>query len=347
MIKIAVIHAPYLPVPDDARPGGANYCDENALAYVRSNIELTLKKIDEAGANGADICCTHEDFVNSGEFGWNIVDRPDLYPYLVEKTYGEIRALFREAAKKHSMMIAANNYEAEDGQLYNTSTLYGRDGGIVGRYRKVHLPAGERWGVSAGSEYPVFKTDIGNIGFMTCYDVYFPEHCRALALNGADIVIHQTQGWGWNGKVPDGLGGLVGESYMRVRSSENSVYLVTAKVIQNNGKDGGRSVVTDNNGRIIADSGPSEEKILYAEFEPDFESYDKYSFSSLYSGIPAVRPLFALSRRPDTYGVLTEPAPELLKRYPGMRFMDRSGEPAAIIRSRAEMPEEERNKYHW
>jgi len=347
MIKIAVIHAPYQKIPADARPGNANYSDRNALDYVNSNIAKTLEKVEEAGRNGADICCTHEDFVNSGDFGWHIVDRPDLYPYLVENTYLEIRKLFGAAAKKHSMMIAANNYESENGKLYNTSTLYGRGGEIIGRYKKVHLPAGERWGVTAGDEFPVFKTDIGNIGFMTCYDVFLPEHCRSLALNGADIVIHQTQGWGWNGKESDGMGGAVGEAYMRVRSSENSVYIVTAKVIQNGGKDGGRSVVTDNNGRILADSGPGEEKILYAEFEPDFDSMDKYSYSALFSGIPGTRPLFALSRRPSLYGALTDENPRLMERYPGMRFMDKPGEPEAIIKARIEMPDDELDKYHW
>ena len=347
MIKIAVIHAPYLPVPDNAQPGNAGYRDANALDYVNSNIEKTLSKIEEAGKNGADICCTHEDFVNSGGYGWYIVDRPDLYPYLVEQTFGEVRKLFGAAAKKYSMMIAANNYESDGGKIYNTSTLYGRDGSIIGRYRKVHLPAGERWHVTAGSEFPVFKTDIGNIGFMTCYDVFFPETCRILALNGADIVIHQTQGWGLNGKEKDGMGGIVGEAFMRVRSSENSVYLVTSKVIQDNGKDGGRSVVTDNCGRILADSGPDEEKIIYAEFEPDFNITDRYAYNSFFSGIPEVRAQYALSRRPETYAAFTDKNPEVLNRFPGMRFMDRPGEPEKIIKFQQTITEEERRKYHW
>jgi len=348
MIKIAAIHNAYLPVPENANPAGYGYEELNAFKYVKANIQRALNNIETAGKNGADICCTHEDFVNSGVFGYHFTESPGLFYRLAEKTAGEVRHLFAAAAQKYNMLIAANNYEPEKNKLYNTSTLYGRDGLIIGQYRKVHLPPAERWGVTAGDDFPVFKTDIGHIGFMTCYDVYFPEHCRALALGGADIVIHQTQGWGWNGRDPgDGAGGAVGEAFMRVRACENNIYLVTSKVMQNNGKDGGRSVVVDNFGRILADSGTSAEKLIYAEFEPDFTGTDKYAYGSLYSGLPGLRPLFMLSRRPEAYGALTDDAPEILKRYPGMRIMDSPAEAASVIEGFGALPEEERQKYHW
>ena len=348
MTKIAVIHNSYLEMPAGSQPQDGGFNEEKALAYVQSNIDRQLENIHQAGTEKADIVVTHEDFTNAGAYGWARLKYPDLFKSLVLKTTSSIIERMGAAAKKYSMMIAANHYECAEGKLYNTSFLYGRNGEIIGRYKKVHLPSAERWGVTAGDEYPVYKTDIGNIGFITCYDIYFPEACRALALNGADIVIHQTQGWGWSAKTPDGCGGILGEAYMRTRAAENSVYLITSKVVQNGGKDGGRSVVLDNNGRILADSGTSEEKILYAEIDEfDFDYKDEYAYNSLYSGIPALRPVFMLSRRPDTYGVFIEESPEIIKRYPGLRFKDGPGEPEEILKSFNALPDDEKKKYHW
>ena len=72
---------------------------------------------------------------------------------------------------------------------------------------------------------------------------------------------------------------------------------------------------------------------------------DPYAYSGLYSGIPAQRPMFMLSRRPDTYRGLTNETPEILQRYPGMRFMDKPGEPETIMEYAATIPDKE--KYHW
>jgi len=343
-MKIAVIHSKYLAMPNDAWTGSDNFCEENALKYAYSNINKTLEQINSAGEEKADIVCTHEDFTNIGGYGREY-KFPNLYPSLVEKTTHDIRRLLSEAAKKHSMIIAANNYESEDRKLYNTSTLYGRNGEIIGRYRKVHLADSERWGVTPGDEFPVFKTDIGNIGFITCYDMIFPESCRILALNGADIVIHQTQGWGTGGKAFDDR--AVGEAFMRVRAAENSVYLVVAKVIQGSGGDGGKSLIVDNYGRLIAESEISKEMILTAEIEPNFDMTDKYDFNNFFSGVPGVRPRMLLARRPSLYHAFISETPEILKRYEGMRFKTNPGEPKEIMESWETVPEDEKRKFHW
>ena len=64
-----------------------------------------------------------------------------------------------------------------------------RDGKLAGAYRKTHLHWPEyRDGVTPGDEYPVFETDFGTIGLMICYDSWWPESARVLALRGAHIV---------------------------------------------------------------------------------------------------------------------------------------------------------------
>jgi predicted amidohydrolase len=343
-MKIAVIHSKYLSHPAKARPDSSDFCEEYALEYAYSNINKTLEQIGCAGQTNADIVCTHEDFTNIGGY-CREYKFPDLFPSLVKKTTHDLRRLLSEAAKRHSMLIAANNYESEEGKIYNTSTLYGRNGEIIGRYRKVHLADSERWSASPGDEFPVFKSDIGNIGFVTCYDVIFPETCRILALNGADMIIHQTQGWGTGGRAFDDC--AVGEAFMRVRAAENSVYLIVAKVIQGSGADGGRSLVIDNYGRITAESEICGESVLTAEIEPDFDMADKYDYNNFFSGVPSVRARMLLARRPELYTAISSEKPEISERYTGMRFKTEAGEPGEIMESWEALPDDEKNKFHW
>ena len=341
-MKIAIIHSKYLSHPADAWAGSSDFNEENALKYAYSNINKTLEQINHAGQGNADIVCTHEDFTNIGGYGR---DFPELFAALVEKTTLDLRRLFSDMAKQYNMLIAANNYESINGKIYNTSTLYGRNGEIIGQYRKVHLADSERWSAMPGDDFPVFKTDIGKIGFAICYDMIFPETCRSLALNGADIIVHQTQGWGTGGKAFDDS--AVGEAFMHVRAAENSVYIIVAKVIQGNGGDGGRSLVIDNYGRIIAESEVSKESLLTTEIEPDFDMRDKYDFNNFFSGVPSVKARILLARIPSVYNAITAETPAILKRYDGMRFKINPGETQEIIEAWEAIPDDEKYKFHW
>ena len=85
-----------------------------------------------------------------------------------------------------------------DGPLiYNVCVLIGPDGKVAGKYRKCSLPRSEvEAGVTPGHEYPVFQTRFGKVGMMVCYDGFFPEVARQLALNGAEVIAWPV--WGCN-----------------------------------------------------------------------------------------------------------------------------------------------------
>ena len=104
-------------------------------------------------------------------------------------------------------------YERDGELLFNTAFLLDRDGELVGTYRKVHLywPE-EREGISPGDDFPVFQTDVGAIGVMTCYDSWFPETARILGLKGAEIILFPNAGYG--------------EEQVLARPGDNAVYLV-------------------------------------------------------------------------------------------------------------------------
>ena len=114
------------------------------------------------------------------------------------------------ARQLHSYVVAGL-YEKEGVVLYNTAVLLGRDGKLVGKYRKTHLPR-EEWeaGITPGNDYPVFDTDFGKVGLMICWDVQFPEPCRAMGAKGADLVLLPI--WGGN------------ETLAKARAIENHLF---------------------------------------------------------------------------------------------------------------------------
>jgi predicted amidohydrolase len=139
--------------------------------------------------------------------------------------------LAKVAGSRHSY-IAASIYEREGRAIYNTAVLIGRNGEVVGKYRKVYLPYDEPDdGVTPGSDYPVFQTDFGRVGMMICWDSAFADPARALALKGAEIILMPI----W-----DGLQTLV-----KARGMENGIFLVTSSY-------GDPSFVQDPKGEILA-----------------------------------------------------------------------------------------------
>ena len=99
-------------------------------------------------------------------------------------------------AKKHGAYLVAWDYHLDDdGKLYNTSYILGRNGEFIGRYRKTNITYGEiQKGVSCGNEFPVFDLDIGKVGIMICFDNYFPEVAANLGNKGAQLVLYPLYG---------------------------------------------------------------------------------------------------------------------------------------------------------
>ena len=88
------------------------------------------------------------------------------------------------------------NFHEKDGErIFNTSLLIDRSGNIAGKYRKTHLSLNEyEQGISPGDELPVFDTDFGKVGMLICWDMYFPEPARIMAMKGAELILVSTVG---------------------------------------------------------------------------------------------------------------------------------------------------------
>lgn len=119
----------------------------------------------------------------------------DLAYELAETTNGSSIDLLGDVAKKEKVYIVFGMIEKSEkahAVLYNSAVLLGPEG-FIGRYQKTHLPTHsvfeEKRYFRPGYQTPVFDTDIGKIGLMICYDVFFPEVARMLRLNGSQLTV--------------------------------------------------------------------------------------------------------------------------------------------------------------
>jgi len=134
---------------------------------------------------------------------------------VAESIPGPTTQALSAVAKARKAYIVAGIYEKEGHVMYNTAVLIDRNGDIAGKYRKVYLPREEvEKGLTPGTHYPVFQTDFGKVGLMICYDVFFAEPARALANQGADMILMPI----WGGD----------ETLAKARAIENGVFLITS-----------------------------------------------------------------------------------------------------------------------
>lgn len=134
---------------------------------------------------------------------------------VAEPVPGPTTVTLGELARRKNAWVAAGVYERDGAAIYNTAVLLDRQGRLAGKYRKVYLPREEyEGGFTPGIDYPVFETDFGKVGMMICYDVFFADPARALALRGAELILMPI----WGGNV----------TLAKARAIENHVFLAAA-----------------------------------------------------------------------------------------------------------------------
>lgn len=181
---------------------------------------------ERAASHRPDILCLPEAITAVGT-GRDLHEAGEPIPGPTTQTLGA-------AAKSLHCYLVAGLLERVGQAVYNTAVLIGRDGAVVGTYRKTHLPREEvEAGLTPGDSYPVFQTDFGTVGLMICWDLQFPEPARALALAGAEILLLPI----WGGS----------ELLARARALENHVFLVSSTYDM-------RSFILDPAGEVLAEA---------------------------------------------------------------------------------------------
>lgn len=152
------------------------------------NVARSLALIGEAAAHGATLVVLPE-LANSG---YVFSSRAEAFALAEPVPDGPTTQAWIDAARQHGIHIAAGIAEREGGRLYNSAVLVSPEGHL-GTYRKLHLWGEENLFFEPGDKgLPVFHTEFGRLGIVVCYDGWFPETFRLLAMQGADIVAMPT-----------------------------------------------------------------------------------------------------------------------------------------------------------
>ena len=121
---------------------------------------------------------------------------------LAESVPGPTTEFYSGIARKNAVVLVTSLFEKRTSGLYhNTAVVFDRDGSMAGRYRKMHIPDDpayyEKFYFTPGDlGFEPIQTSIGNLGVLVCWDQWFPEAARLMALKGADLLIYPTAiGW--------------------------------------------------------------------------------------------------------------------------------------------------------
>ena len=166
----------------------------NCSQDKEKNLEKALLLAKIASEQGAKMLCFQELF-NTHWFPMDI--RPDHFP-LAEEIPGPATEAMQGVARKWEVVIVLPFFEKDSrGFYFNTAVVIDADGKMLGKYRKVHIPQIPLWEEKAYFQpgdlgFPVFPTRYARVGVQICWDNFFPEGARILALKGAQIIFSPT-----------------------------------------------------------------------------------------------------------------------------------------------------------
>lgn len=195
--------------------------------------------------------------------GYQFISKEEVAELAESVPDGETTEFLINLSREKGMYIVAGLPERDGEKFYNSAVLTGPEG-FIGTYRKTHLFFEEKIFFSPGdSGFQVWDTPIGRIGIMICFDWFFPESARTLALKGAEVIAH-----------PSNLVLPYCPQSMPIRCLENRVYAVTANRIgTEQRKKGdpltfiGQSQITSPKAEILVRAGCDEEVLMTADID--------------------------------------------------------------------------------
>jgi len=172
---------------------------QHACSADRSqNMALIAEHIQQAAAQGAQLVLLQE-LHNSLYFC--VQEQADNFD-LAETIPGPSSEQLGQLASQHQLVIVASLFEKRAAGLYhNTAVVLEKDGSLAGKYRKMHIPDDpgyyEKYYFTPGDlGFEPIKTSVGTLGVLVCWDQWYPEAARLMALKGAELLLYPTAiGW--------------------------------------------------------------------------------------------------------------------------------------------------------
>ncbi|NLI13914.1 MAG: carbon-nitrogen hydrolase family protein [Peptococcaceae bacterium] len=244
----------------------AGVCQMLVAGQKDDNLAKARSMIREAAANGSEIVVLPEMF--------NCPYNSRLFPQYAESfPAGKTFKMLSEAAAAEGIYLVGGSLpERENGNIFNTSFVFGPQGEFLAKHQKIHLfdvdlPDGlsfhESKTLARGKVITVVKTAVANLGVAICYDIRFPELSRLMVLMGADMIVLPAS-FNMN------TGPAHWELLLRTRAVDNQVFVIGAATA----RDTSASYVSYGNSAIVGPWGDiiaradEKETIIYADIDP-------------------------------------------------------------------------------
>jgi len=240
---------------------------------LKKNTTQAISKIKIAAKRGAKVVCLPELFLTKY---FCQIERHKNFNY-AEKIPGPSSNLFSSVAKELKIVLIISLFEKKTSGLYhNSSIVINEKGKILGKYRKMHIPDDpqfyEKFYFTPGDlGFKSFKTTQGNLGTLICWDQWFPEAARIMALKGADILFY-----------PTAIGDEIMSEYdsssawqrvMQGHAAANIIPVVASNRIGSESVKGqtngfyGKSFICDRTGKIIEEASKDKQQIIISEID--------------------------------------------------------------------------------
>lgn len=275
---------------------------------VEENLQNAEKKVREAAEKGANVILLPELFEREYFCQQR---RYDFYEYALPVDENPAVRMGKRLTKELEVVLPISFYERDGNVLYNSLAWIDADGKILGVYRKTHIPDDhfyqEKFYFTPGSTgFMVFDTRYGRLGAGICWDQWFPETARALAVKGAEVIFYPTaigsepilesdsmphwrrcmQGHAGSNLVPVVAANRIGRE--DVEPCDANAGQKSALVFY------GSSFIADETGDLVESASRDKEEILYHTFDLDAVKENRLAWG-----------IFR-DRRPDMYGDITK-----------------------------------------